>query len=136
MELGIYTFADFTPDPITGQQVSGEQRMRDLMEEIELADQVGLDIFGVGEHHRPDFAISAPEVVLAASPAARAVSEVQVLRSVASGALKLMLVVQLDQTETLLAAHEVSTVIEQALRERYHEISRFVIHTRPVKEPS
>lgn len=65
MELGIYTFADFTPDPITGHQVSGEQRMRDLMEEIELADQVGLDIVGLGEHHRPDYLASAPAVVLA-----------------------------------------------------------------------
>ena len=41
--------------------------MRDLLEEIELADQVGLDVFGVGEHHRPDFVVSAPAVVLAAA---------------------------------------------------------------------
>jgi probable LLM family oxidoreductase len=65
MEIGIYTFADFTPDPVTGQQVSPEQRMRDLMEEIELADQVGLDVVGLGEHHRPDYLVSAPAVVLA-----------------------------------------------------------------------
>src|SRR5215212_4509925 len=67
MELGIYTFAELTPDPRTGQTISPAQRLRDLMEEIELADQVGLDVFGVGEHHRPDFAVSAPAVVLAAA---------------------------------------------------------------------
>ena len=67
MELGIYTFAELTPDPGTGHTVSAHQRLRDLIEEIELADQVGLDVFGVGEHHRPDFAVSAPAVVLAAA---------------------------------------------------------------------
>src|SRR5712691_7410734 len=66
MELGIYTFAELTPDPATGRTVSPARRLRDLIEEIELADQVGLDVFGVGEHHRPDFAVSAPAVVLAA----------------------------------------------------------------------
>jgi probable LLM family oxidoreductase len=66
MELGIYTFAELTPDPATGQTISARQRLRDLVEEIELADQVGLDVFGVGEHHRPDFAVSSPSVVLAA----------------------------------------------------------------------
>ena len=67
MELGIYTFAEATPDPRTGITVSPEQRLRDLMEEIELADQVGLDVFGVGEHHRPDYTVSAPAVVLGAA---------------------------------------------------------------------
>jgi probable LLM family oxidoreductase len=67
MELGIYTFAETTPDPRTGQIISSAQRLRDLIEEIELADQVGLDVFGVGEHHRPDFAVSSPAVVLAAA---------------------------------------------------------------------
>jgi probable LLM family oxidoreductase len=67
MELGVYTFAETTPDPATGQTVSAEQRLSDLMEEIELADQVGLDVFGVGEHHRPDFVVSSPAVVLAAA---------------------------------------------------------------------
>ena len=60
MELGVYTFAELRG------AISQEQRVRDLMEEIELADEVGLDVFGVGEHHRPDFAVSAPAVVLAA----------------------------------------------------------------------
>lgn len=60
MELGVATFADLA----TG--VSPRQRMRELMEEAELADQLGLDVFAVGEHHRPDFLVSAPAVVLAA----------------------------------------------------------------------
>jgi probable LLM family oxidoreductase len=67
MELGLYTFAETTLDPATGKQINAGQRLRDLMEEIELADQLGLDIYGVGEHHRPDFAVSAPAVVLAAA---------------------------------------------------------------------
>ena len=67
MELGIYTFAEATPDAETGVTVSAAERLRDLMEEIELADQVGLDVFGVGEHHRPDYVASSPAVVLAAA---------------------------------------------------------------------
>lgn len=69
MQIGIYTFGERTPDPRTGQTVTAEQRLRDLLEEIELADQVGLDVFGVGEHHRPDYVVSAPAVVLAAAAA-------------------------------------------------------------------
>lgn len=67
MEIGIYTFGETTPDPATGRTISARQRLRDLMEEIELADRVGLDVFAIGEHHRPDFAVSAPAVVLAAA---------------------------------------------------------------------
>jgi len=69
MQIGIYSFAETTPDATTGQTVSAAERLSDLLEEIELADQVGLNIFGVGEHHRPDFAVSAPAVVLAAAAA-------------------------------------------------------------------
>ena len=61
MEIGVYTFAELRGG------ITPEERMRDLMEEVELADQVGLDVFGVGEHHRPDFVVSAPAVVLAAA---------------------------------------------------------------------
>ena len=61
MELGLYTFAD------VGPEIGPAQRLRNLLEEIELADQVGLEVFGVGEHHRPDYAVSAPAVVLAAA---------------------------------------------------------------------
>jgi probable LLM family oxidoreductase len=67
MELGIYTFAELTADPSTGAAITAHQRIRDLMEEIELAEQVGLDVFAVGEHHRPDFIVSAPAVVLGAA---------------------------------------------------------------------
>ena len=85
MELGIYTFAERTPDPGTGTTISPRQRLADLLEEIELADQVGLDVFGVGEHHRPDFAVSAPAVVLGAAAARteriRLTSAVSVLSS-------------------------------------------------------
>ncbi len=66
MELGLYTFAELTPDPRTGYAVTPEQRLRNLLEEATLADEVGLDVYGVGEHHRPEFAVSAPAVVLAA----------------------------------------------------------------------
>jgi probable LLM family oxidoreductase len=85
MELGIYTFAEMSPDPHTGRQIDAATRLRNLMEEIELADQAGLDVFGVGEHHRPDFAVSAPAVVLAAAAARtktiRLTSAVNVLSS-------------------------------------------------------
>src|ERR1700758_1140710 len=84
MELGIYTFGELSADA-TGRTVSPQQRLRDLLEEIELADQVGLDVFGVGEHHRPDFTVSAPAVVLAAAAARtgriRLTSAVSVLSS-------------------------------------------------------
>ena len=63
VEIGAYTFADMGP------AVTPAERMRDLVEEMELADRVGLDVFGVGEHHRPDFAVSSPAVVLAAGAA-------------------------------------------------------------------
>jgi len=69
MEIGLYTFAEVALDPETGSPLASEQRMRELIEEIELADQVGLDVFGLGEHHRPDFAVSSPTVALAAGAA-------------------------------------------------------------------
>jgi probable LLM family oxidoreductase len=69
IELGIYSFGDATPDPVTGRRPDEGQRVRDLVDEIVLADQVGLDIFGVGEHHRPDFPVSSPAVILAAAAA-------------------------------------------------------------------
>lgn len=66
-ELGLYSFVERTPDPATGQTVSPAQRLKDLLEEIELADQVGLDVYGVGEHHREEYLASAPAVILAAA---------------------------------------------------------------------
>jgi alkanesulfonate monooxygenase SsuD/methylene tetrahydromethanopterin reductase-like flavin-dependent oxidoreductase (luciferase family) len=59
MQLGLITFADVG-------NLTPQQRMKNLLEEARLADEVGLDVFGVGEHHRPDFAVSAPAVALAA----------------------------------------------------------------------
>lgn len=67
MELGISSFAELTPDTVTGKTISAYQRMMDLMEEIELADQIGLDVYALGEHHRPDFIASSPAIVLAAA---------------------------------------------------------------------
>ena len=69
MEIGIYSFVERTPDPGTGDVVSPDGRLRDLLEEIELADQVGLDVFGIGEHHRPEYLSSSPAVILAAAAA-------------------------------------------------------------------
>jgi probable LLM family oxidoreductase len=69
MELGVYTFADMTPDKVSGKAINAHTRIQQLLEEIQLADQVGLDVFAVGEHHRPDYAISAPAVVLGAAAA-------------------------------------------------------------------
>jgi probable LLM family oxidoreductase len=67
MEIGICTFADVGTHPVTQETIEPYQRLRNLMEEIELADQLGLDVFAVGEHHRPDYAVSSPAVVLAAA---------------------------------------------------------------------
>ena len=68
MEIGLYTFGELTPET-RGGRITPQQRVADLLEEIELADQLGLDVFAVGEHHRPDFVVSSPAVVLAAAAA-------------------------------------------------------------------
>jgi len=67
MELGLYTFADVPLGANGAGGVNAARRIANLLEEIELADQVGLDVFGIGEHHRPDYASSAPAVLLAAA---------------------------------------------------------------------
>ncbi|MBT8338179.1 MAG: LLM class flavin-dependent oxidoreductase [Gemmatimonadetes bacterium] len=69
MELGIYSFGETALDPATGEQHGAGSRLRALVEEVECAERVGLDVFGVGEHHRADYAVSAPAVVLAAAAA-------------------------------------------------------------------
>lgn len=69
MELGISTFGEVQPDGLAGKAVNAHQRMKELLEEVKLADEVGLDVFAFGEHHRPDFIISAPEVILGAAAA-------------------------------------------------------------------
>src|SRR5271156_416132 len=65
IELGLDTFGDITDDA-DGRPLTHAQVIRDVIDQGVLADQVGVDAFGVGEHHRPDFAVSAPDVVLAA----------------------------------------------------------------------
>lgn len=67
MELGLYTFADMPAPGNIGKNIDTRQRIKDLMEEIKLADELGLDVFGIGEHHRPDYVVSAPSTILAAA---------------------------------------------------------------------
>jgi probable LLM family oxidoreductase len=66
IEIGIYTFGDLGPDPPTGKTISIQQRLHEVLATGKLTEEAGLDIFGVGEHHRLDYAVSAPPVVLAA----------------------------------------------------------------------
>jgi probable LLM family oxidoreductase len=69
MQIGIDSFAAILPDPASGRAMSATQRIENLIEEIEVADQVGIDVFGIGEHHRAEFLDSAPAVILAAAAA-------------------------------------------------------------------
>lgn len=66
-DIGILTFAEITEDPLTGKTPSPRQRARETIEQAQLADEVGLDLFAVGEHHRSDFVGSAPSILLAAA---------------------------------------------------------------------
>jgi probable LLM family oxidoreductase len=70
MEIGLYTFADITRDPKTGERASFRDRIREVVDAARLADKLGLTVFGLGEHHRLDMAISSPAVVMAAIAAA------------------------------------------------------------------
>src|ERR1035437_3401524 len=69
MQIGIDSFAAADPGAASGRGESPAQRLANLLEEIELADQVGLDAFGIGEHHRSEYLDSAPAVILAAAAA-------------------------------------------------------------------
>jgi probable LLM family oxidoreductase len=69
MELGISTFGEVHPDGTAGNAKNAHQRVQELLEEVKLADEVGLDVFAFGEHHRPDFVISAPEIFMSAAAA-------------------------------------------------------------------
>jgi probable LLM family oxidoreductase len=84
-EVGIMTFGEVTKDPVTGRLPSPRQRARETIEQAKVADEVGLDVFGVGEHHRSDFVGSAPTILLAAAAEAteriRLTSSVTVLSS-------------------------------------------------------
>ena len=86
MELGISTFGEAMPDNTAGKAVNAHKRVQELLEEVKLADEVGLDVFAFGEHHRPDFVISAPEILMAAAASItkniRLSSSVTVLSSV------------------------------------------------------
>jgi probable LLM family oxidoreductase len=67
MELGITTFVETQVDPVSGSSITHGERIRQVLEEIDVAEQVGLDVYGIGEHHRPDFAASSPATILAAA---------------------------------------------------------------------
>lgn len=69
MELGLYTFVENTPISGTGERLHPADRLKNLLEEIELADQAGLDVFAIGEHHREEYIASAPTTLLAAAAA-------------------------------------------------------------------
>jgi alkanesulfonate monooxygenase SsuD/methylene tetrahydromethanopterin reductase-like flavin-dependent oxidoreductase (luciferase family) len=69
MQFGAYTFVETRRDPRTGKPVDVDTTFANVIEQIELADHVGIDVFGLGEHHRPDYAVSAPAVALAAAAA-------------------------------------------------------------------
>ena len=69
MQFGAYTFVETRRDPRTGEPIDVDKSFADVLEQIELADGVGLDVFGLGEHHRADYAVSAPAVALAAAAA-------------------------------------------------------------------
>lgn len=69
MELGLTSFAETHPDPLTGETIDAGVRLRNVIEEVELAEAVGLDVYGLGEHHRADMVASAPAVTLAAAAA-------------------------------------------------------------------
>ncbi len=69
MELGISTFGEVAADPGYGKAVNAHQRVQQLLEEVKLADEVGLDVYAFGEHHRSDFVVSAPEIMMAAAAA-------------------------------------------------------------------
>lgn len=69
MKIGIHSFAAILPDPATGTLPSAADRMAGVLEEIEVAERVGLDFFGIGEYHRTEFLDSSPVVILAAAAA-------------------------------------------------------------------
>jgi probable LLM family oxidoreductase len=69
VEIGIDSFAAILPDPATGSLPSATDRMAELIDEVVVADRVGLDVFGIGEHHRGEFLDSAPAIILAAAAA-------------------------------------------------------------------
>src|ERR1700733_13751786 len=94
MEIGIDSFVAAVPDSLTSANFSPQDRVAHLLEEIELADEVGLDVFGIGEHHRAEFLDSAPEILLA-------------------GAAALTQRIRLTSAVTVLSAHDPVRVFQQ-----------------------
>jgi probable LLM family oxidoreductase len=94
MEIGIDSFVAAVPDALTGENLNPQDRIAHLLEEIKLADEVGLDVFGIGEHHRAEFLDSAPETLLAAAAA--------VTRQI-----------RLTSAVTVLSAHDPVRIIQQ-----------------------
>lgn len=69
LEFGVMTFADMEPEKVAGKGIHAHKRIQNLLEEVKLADELGIDVFGIGEHHRDDYAVSSPTTVLAAAAA-------------------------------------------------------------------
>ena len=69
LEFGLMTFADVAPETVSGKGINAHHRIQDLLEEIKLAEKKENDVIGIGEHHRPDYAVSSPTTVLAAAAA-------------------------------------------------------------------
>ena len=69
MQIGVDSFAASVPDPVTGATITPQERIAQLLDEIATADKAGLDVFGLGEHHRSEYLDSAPAVILAAAAA-------------------------------------------------------------------
>lgn len=67
MELGIGMFGDLSIDQSTGKYKDAGIKIREIIDQVKLMDEVGIDVFAMGEHHRPDYAVSSPEIVLAAA---------------------------------------------------------------------
>jgi len=81
MQIGIDSFVAAVPDALTGENLSPADRLSHLLDEIETADRVGLDVFGIGEHHRSEFLDSAPETILARTASA---AEIESERTIAA----------------------------------------------------
>lgn len=90
MEIGIYSLADLYPEPETGKTIGAKQRIEEVVKAAKMADEAGLDVFGVGEHHRLDYAVSLPQVILAAiSPNTK---RIKIERSIALNIVMLRLI--------------------------------------------
>ena len=69
MEFGISTFGEIVPDNVSGKAINAYKKVQELLQYSKLADEIGLDVFALGEHHRADYVVSAPEMILSAAAA-------------------------------------------------------------------